>query len=137
MSLFLHGVVRAGHRLPEGSPFRLVGLDEHAVVVSDRRDDHGLTEQEATAHLAGLCALLPGGPVLPLRIGTTAVDEVADPGRHDADDSRSNIAEIDLATDSGARVAAKPAPCKFSIDHRDGAHHVIVRRKRPPKDRNP
>ena len=77
MSLFLHGVVRAGHRLPEGSPFRLLGLDEHAVVVSDRRADHGLTEQEATDHLAGLCALLPSGPVLPLRIGTTAVDEAA------------------------------------------------------------
>lgn len=77
MSLYLHGVVRAGHRLPEGSPFRLLGLEENAVVVSVRRDDSALTEQEATAHLAGLCALLPGGPVLPLRIGTTAVDEAA------------------------------------------------------------
>ncbi|WP_086664735.1 GvpL/GvpF family gas vesicle protein [Lentzea kentuckyensis] len=77
MSLYLHGVVRAGHRLPEGSPFRLLGLDENAVVVSARPADHGLTEQEATAHLAALCALLPGGPVLPLRIGTTAVDEAA------------------------------------------------------------
>jgi hypothetical protein len=77
VSLYLHGVVRAGHRLPEGSPFRLLGLDENAVVVSARREDGALTEQEATAHLAALCALLPGGPVLPLRIGTTAVDEAA------------------------------------------------------------
>ncbi|MCP2246124.1 GvpL/GvpF family gas vesicle protein [Lentzea aerocolonigenes] len=77
MSLFLHGVVRASHRLPECSPFRLIGLDELAVVVSDRRENRELTEEEATAHLAELCALLPGGPVLPLRIGTVAVDEAA------------------------------------------------------------
>jgi hypothetical protein len=77
VSLFLHGVVRASHRLPERSRFRLIGLDELAVVVSDRRENRELTEQEATAHLAELCALLPGGPVLPLRIGTVAVDEAA------------------------------------------------------------
>lgn len=74
MSLHLHGIVRASHRLPTGSPFRLVALDDLAVVVSDA---HALTEQEIVAHLAALCALLPGGPVLPLRIGTTAVDEAA------------------------------------------------------------
>lgn len=77
MSLHLHGVVRADHRLPDGSPFRLVELEDLAVVVSDRRDDRALTEQETVAHLAGLCALLAGGPVLPLRIGTAAVDEAA------------------------------------------------------------
>lgn len=77
MSLHLHGIVRANHRLPDDSPFRLVEVEDLAVVVSDRWEDRALTEQEATAHLAGLCALLPGGPVLPLRIGTTAVDETA------------------------------------------------------------
>jgi hypothetical protein len=77
VSLHLHGVVRAGHRLPADSPFRLVALEEVAVVVSERPEERVLTEQEAVAHLAGLCALLPGGPVVPLRIGTTAVDETA------------------------------------------------------------
>ncbi|MDX8036686.1 GvpL/GvpF family gas vesicle protein [Lentzea sp. BCCO 10_0856] len=77
MTLHLHGIVRAARPLPDGSPFRLVEVEDVAVVVSDRVEDRALTEQEATAHLAGLCALLPGGPVLPLRIGTTAVDEAA------------------------------------------------------------
>lgn len=77
MTLHLHGVVRAGHRLPDGSPFRLVELEDVAVVVSERPEGRVLTEQEAVDHLAGLCALLPGGPVVPLRIGTTAVDETA------------------------------------------------------------
>ncbi|TWP50478.1 hypothetical protein FKR81_20095 [Lentzea tibetensis] len=74
MSLHLHGVVRARHRLPDGSPLRLAELEDLAVVVSDRRADRALTEEEATAHLAWLCALVPNGPVLPLRFGTTAVD---------------------------------------------------------------
>jgi hypothetical protein len=77
MSLLLHGVVRAGHRLPDDSPFRLVELDDLAVVVSDRVEDRPLTDEQAVAHLAGLCALLAGGPVLPLRIGTAAVDDAA------------------------------------------------------------
>lgn len=77
MSLHLHGVVRAGHRLPDSSSFRLLGLEDVAVVVSDQPEDSALTGQEAVDHLAGLCALLPGGPVVPLRIGTTAVDEAA------------------------------------------------------------
>lgn len=75
MSLHLHGVVRARHRLPDGSPFRLIPVDDLAVVVSDHHGE--LTGQAATANLAALCALLPDGPVLPLRIGTTAVDENA------------------------------------------------------------
>jgi Gas vesicle synthesis protein GvpL/GvpF len=77
VSLHLHGVVRANHELPDASPLRLIEVEDLAVVVSDRHDDHVLTEQEVVAHLDGLCALLPGGPVLPLRIGTTAVDEAA------------------------------------------------------------
>jgi hypothetical protein len=77
VSLLLHGVVRAGHRLPDSSRFTLVPLEDLAVVVSDRLSDRVLSDREATAHLAGLCALLPGGPVLPLRIGTTAVDPAA------------------------------------------------------------
>ncbi|MEU0877134.1 GvpL/GvpF family gas vesicle protein [Lentzea sp. NPDC005914] len=75
MSLRLHGVVRARHRWPDGSPFRLIVVDDLAVVVSDHHSE--LTEQDATANLAGLCALLLAGPVLPLRIGTVAVDEEA------------------------------------------------------------
>ncbi|NUT48682.1 MAG: hypothetical protein HOV94_15450 [Saccharothrix sp.] len=75
MSLHLHAVVRARHGLPHGSPFRLIEVGDLAVVVSDHRGE--LTSADATAHLAALCALLPGGPVLPLRIGTTAVDERA------------------------------------------------------------
>jgi hypothetical protein len=75
VSLHLHGVVRARHRLPDGSPLRLISVDDLAVVVSD---SHGeLTSKDATTNLAALCALLPDGPVLPLRIGTTAVDENA------------------------------------------------------------
>lgn len=77
MSLHLHAVVRATHQLPDGSPFRLVELEDLAVVVSEHPDGRVLTEQEAVDDLAGLCALLPGGPVVPLRIGTTAVDETA------------------------------------------------------------
>jgi hypothetical protein len=77
VSLHLHAVVRAAHRLPDDSRFRLVPVEDLAVVVSDRQESRALTDQEATAHLAGLCALLPGGPVVPLRIGTTAVDEAA------------------------------------------------------------
>lgn len=73
MSLHLHAVVRARHRLPDGSPFRLIEVDDLAVVVSAHHGE--LTSADATAHLAALCALLPSGPVLPLRIGTTAVDE--------------------------------------------------------------
>lgn len=75
MSLHLHAVVRARHGLPDGSPFRLIEADDLAVIVSDHRGE--LTSADATAHLAALCALLPGGPVLPLRIGTTAVHERA------------------------------------------------------------
>ncbi|MEU3648443.1 GvpL/GvpF family gas vesicle protein [Lentzea sp. NPDC034063] len=77
MSLHLHAVVRSAHQLPDGSPFRLVELEDVAVVVSEHPDGRVLTEQEAVDDLAGLCALLPGGPVVPLRIGTTAVDETA------------------------------------------------------------
>jgi hypothetical protein len=77
VSLHLHGIVRANHQLPTDTPFRLVELEDLAVVASDRREDRALTEQEAIAHLAALSALLPAGPVLPLRIGTTAVDEAA------------------------------------------------------------
>jgi hypothetical protein len=77
VSLHLHGIVRASHQLPAGTPFRLVELEDLAVVVSDRREDRAQTEQETIAHLTALCALLPAGPVLPLRIGTIAVDEAA------------------------------------------------------------
>jgi hypothetical protein len=52
-------------------------LEDLAVVVSERRESRPLSPQEATSHLAGLCALVPHGPVLPLRFGTAAVDEDA------------------------------------------------------------
>jgi hypothetical protein len=77
VSLRLHAVIRAAHRLPDGSSFRLVALEDVAVVVSEHPDGRVLTEQEAVDDLAGLCALVPDGPVVPLRIGTTAVDETA------------------------------------------------------------
>jgi hypothetical protein len=75
--LHLHGVVRAAHPLPPRSPFRLVGLDDVAVAVSEAPDDAAFTEQQAAAHLGALGALVVTGPVLPLRVGTTAPDDEA------------------------------------------------------------
>jgi hypothetical protein len=77
VKLHLHGVVRATHPLPPRSPFRLVVLDDLAVAVSEAADDAAFTQQEAAGHLVALGALVVTGPVLPLRVGTTAPDEEA------------------------------------------------------------
>jgi hypothetical protein len=75
VSLHLHGVVRAGHPLTAGG-FRLVGRRDLAMVVSDTGED-GPNERDALAHLEMLSRLVMDGPVVPLRYGTTAVDEDA------------------------------------------------------------
>ena len=66
----MHGVVRAGH--PSG--LRVVTWQDLAAVVSDWRAP---TQQDALAHLTMLSELVLTGPVVPLRFGTTAVDEDA------------------------------------------------------------
>ncbi|ONI91456.1 hypothetical protein ALI22I_08930 [Saccharothrix sp. ALI-22-I] len=79
MTLHLHGVVRAAHPLPPagGWAARKIVVDDLAVVVSSLADGRSLTDQDAIAHLAGLCDLVVTGPVLPLRFGTAAADENA------------------------------------------------------------
>lgn len=83
MALHVYGVVRADHRLPEGLPglrgaaVGLVTYDDLAVVVSPVGEDHEPVDEDARTHLAVLTALVPGGPVLPLRLGTLAPDEDA------------------------------------------------------------
>jgi hypothetical protein len=66
VTLLLHGVVRAG----QPSTHRVVTWEDLAMVVTD-----GHAEQDA--HLAVLSELVLAGPVVPLRYGTTAVDEEA------------------------------------------------------------
>jgi len=68
VTLLLHGVVRAGHP----STLRVVTWQDLAVVVSEW---HTPTQQDALAHLAMLSELVLVGPVVPLKLGTTAVDE--------------------------------------------------------------
>ena len=77
MNLDLHGVVRAGHPLT-GDRFRLVTWQDLAMVVSDRADgEHAPDQRDALGHLEMLSRLVMDGPVVPLRFGTTAVDEDA------------------------------------------------------------
>jgi hypothetical protein len=80
--LHLNGVVRSAHPLHEsnaaggpGSSIRLVTWHDLAIVVNELPDDHAPGEQDAMAYLQTLCALLPHGPVVPLRFGTIAQDE--------------------------------------------------------------
>lgn len=70
MTLLLHGVVRAGHP----STLRVVTWQDLAVVVSEWRTP---TQQDALAHLTMLSEMVLVGPVVPLKLGTTAVDEDA------------------------------------------------------------
>lgn len=70
MTLRLLGVLRSGHRLPNGIGVRLVVWHDLAAVVSDSPGD-------ALADLEVLCALVRYGPVVPLRFGTVARDEEA------------------------------------------------------------
>jgi len=69
MSPRVHGVVRAGHPVT-AARVRLVDWQDLAAVVSDDAPD-------PLAHLEMLSALVPAGPVVPLRFGTTAVDDDA------------------------------------------------------------
>ncbi|MGC7097295.1 GvpL/GvpF family gas vesicle protein [Amycolatopsis lurida] len=66
MSLTQHGVVRADHP----TEHRLVTWEDLAVVVSE-------TGPDPLGHLELLSGLVPHGPVVPLRFGTSAVDEDA------------------------------------------------------------
>jgi hypothetical protein len=81
--LHVYGVVRADRRLPErlrglrGAAVDLVTHDDLAAVVSPVAEDHEHGEDDAREHLAVLTALVGEGPVLPLRLGTVAPDEVA------------------------------------------------------------
>jgi hypothetical protein len=74
MSLNLHGVVRAGHPLTTDG-FRLVTSQDLAMVVSERPEGRRPDQQEALAHLEMLSSLVLGGPVVPLRYGTTTPDD--------------------------------------------------------------
>jgi hypothetical protein len=48
-----------------------------AAAVTETPDDHGLTDDDAVAHLDLLVALVADAPVLPLPLGTTAPDDDA------------------------------------------------------------
>jgi hypothetical protein len=75
MNLNLHGVVRAGHPLT-ADRFRLVTWQDLAMVVSERAaGEHAAGQRDALGHLEMLSRLVMDGPVVPLRFGTTAVDE--------------------------------------------------------------
>lgn len=74
MRLNLHGVVRAGHRLPKQAGVRLVVWEDLALVVSAHPEGR-VGEPEALRHLEMLCELVKTGPVVPLRWGTTAPDD--------------------------------------------------------------
>ena len=67
MTPHVHGVVRAAHPLTTA---RLVTWRDLAAVVTDDAPD-------ALGHLEMLSGLVPDGPVVPLRFGTTAVDDDA------------------------------------------------------------
>jgi gas vesicle protein GvpL/GvpF len=66
VTLFLHGVVRAGHPCPH----RVVTWADLAMVVTD-------VQLGQDAQLAILSELVLAGPVVPLRYGCTAADEDA------------------------------------------------------------
>lgn len=68
MTLLLHGVVWASHP----AVTRLVTWRDLAVVVSEAGTP---VQPDAVAHLELLSTLVAAGPVVPLRIGTTADDE--------------------------------------------------------------
>jgi hypothetical protein len=81
MGVFVHAVVRAGHGLPEGltgvggSSLGLVPSGEIAAVVSDVRLDVRLGRRaDLTAYADVMEALLPEGPVAPVRFGCVMPD---------------------------------------------------------------
>lgn len=77
MTLTLHGVVRAGHPLPDPARFdvELVVREDLALVVSALPAGRGVAEQDAAQHLEMLCEMVQQGPVVPLRWGTVAQDD--------------------------------------------------------------
>jgi hypothetical protein len=77
MTLNLHGVVRAGHPLPDPAQFdvRLVVWEDLAVVVSALHRDRDVAEQDAAQQLGMLSEMVQRGPVVPLRWGTVAEDD--------------------------------------------------------------
>ncbi|HEX3758711.1 MAG TPA: GvpL/GvpF family gas vesicle protein [Kofleriaceae bacterium] len=88
-ALLVCGVVRAGHPVPGAASatdaatddatasVRLVYAGALAAAVRDLPDDAAPSEDDASRYLDALIALLPGGPVLPLRFATLAPDEDA------------------------------------------------------------
>jgi hypothetical protein len=82
--LYLYGVVRAGHTPVDlkgvGRPpvdVRLVTSGPLAAAVSDVDDEFAVEETDARAHVHVLIDLLPGGTVIPLRLGTVAPNDDA------------------------------------------------------------
>lgn len=83
--LYVYGVLRAGHPAPADMPgagqppgeVRLVSSGPLAAPVSDVADDFVIDESAARTHVQVLIGLLPGGPVIPLRLGTVADDDQA------------------------------------------------------------
>ncbi|GAB3899321.1 GvpL/GvpF family gas vesicle protein [Kibdelosporangium lantanae] len=75
MSLRLHGVVRADHPLPADTSAHLVKWQDLAVVASVLPDTEVVTRADALKHMELLSSLVHEGSVVPLRFGTTAVDE--------------------------------------------------------------
>lgn len=83
--LYVYGVTRAGHQPPAeltgvGRPpgdVTLVTSGPIAAAVSDVGDDYQVDEEDARAHVHVLVGLVPGGTVIPLRLGTVAPSEDA------------------------------------------------------------
>jgi hypothetical protein len=119
--LLVHGLVRAEDREVVGDvdagPVhpRFVEAGGLAAAVSEA-PDHGLTEDDAVAHLDLLVALVADVPVLPLPLGTTAPDddavreEVLTPAADELERRLAAIADhvelrLDLSFDTDAVVA--------------------------------
>jgi hypothetical protein len=80
--LYVYAIVRAEHDLPDiggiGVPsgqLHLISGRGIAAVVSDADAEHQIDEDDARTHLDVLIALLEGGPVVPVKLGTVLADE--------------------------------------------------------------
>jgi len=115
--LHLYAVVRGTHPLPgdltgvRDGKVRLVGSESTglAVAVTDVPDGAEVTEDDAVRHLDTLTALLPGGPVVPLRLGTVAPDE---------DSVRAELLD-DVDHDLGARLDGLEGLVEVHVDAAD------------------
>ena len=82
-SLYVYGIVRAGHRLPSGQNavgrgtqrVRAVRAGSLSAVVSDAPEDLRARRRDLMAHQEMLLALSAGGPVIPMRFGVVAPGE--------------------------------------------------------------